>query len=182
MRRITLINSRKTCFLIFCFVIFILLVRQAPLPGRAGHGERKVGSRYDPETSCGPVCLAVVSQYLEKPTSIEEFHYLTHAGDLGVCGFTELLHALSQKGLSAVGVRYDRKRPPRHRLPMILYVDGDHFLVAIPGAARRVCLIDMPDDPRVMTWEQVFLRWEGEAVVVGLNDTDVKAALDRDGS
>ena len=65
---------------------------------------------------------------------------------------------------------------------MILYVDHDHFLVAIPGAAQRVCLIDIPDDPSVMTWEQVFLRWEGEAIVVGLDETEVKAALDRDGS
>ena len=97
MRMVAPINARSIYFLIISLLICILVVRLVPSPGRSRPGGRNVGSKYDPETSCGPVSLAVVSQYLEKPSSVAEFHNLTHAGDLGVCTFTDLIQALSQR-------------------------------------------------------------------------------------
>lgn len=124
----------------------------------------------------------MVSRYLKKPVSVAEFHHLTHAGDLGVCAFTDLLNVLRQHGFSAEAVCYQRNQPPRHRLPMILFVDSNHFLVAIPGTARRVCIVNPPNDPRLMTWDQLSTRWDGAAIIVGLDEAAVKAALGRDRS
>lgn len=135
------------------------------------------GGDFDPETSCGPASLAVVSEYLGRPIPIVVFHEAAGAGDLGVCSVADLLRALRQHGFSAKAVRYRAGSAPGHRLPMVIFVDGNHFLVALPGPRGKVVIVDPPLEPSVVQWSQLAPRWHGEAVIVGLSDDDVRLAL-----
>ncbi len=143
---------------------------------RPAHGERFI----DPETSCGPVSLAVVSEYLGQPGTIARFHAATNAGELGVCSMKDLLRAARGHGLTATAVRYDPAIPPSHQLPMILYVDDFHFVAALPGRDGAVVLVDPPARPTSVPWSTLKGRWKGEAVVVGRSEADVRVALARD--
>ncbi len=136
----------------------------------------------DPDTSCGPVSLAVVSHYLGRPVPIAAFHEATGAGALGVCSISDLIGALRQKGFACTALRYDPRRPPSHDLPMVLFVDGAHFLVALPGGKNTVVLVDPPSKSDVATCAQLAVRWQGEAVVVAMTNTDLSRALEQDGA
>jgi ABC-type bacteriocin/lantibiotic exporter with double-glycine peptidase domain len=154
-----------------------VIVSTSPRKGR-GRVEPHAHKRpVDTETSCGPVSLAVVAEYLGKPSTIAEFHRATRAGDLGTCSIADLRRALKERGLASTAVRYDPRRPPTHRLPMILFVEGHHFLAALPGQAGRVVIVDAPEEPVVVDWTTLASRWRGEALVVGLDEPDVVAAL-----
>ena len=131
----------------------------------------------DPRTSCGPVSLAVVSEYLGKSVPIADFHEETGAGDLGFCSMADLVRALKKHGFAARAVRFDTQPPPFHNLPMVLFVDGDHFLAAIASNPREVVVIDPPKKPQTMPWDELKPRWQGEAVVVGRSENDVREAL-----
>ncbi len=116
---------------------------------RPAHGERFI----DPETSCGPVSLAVVSEYLGQPGTIARFHAATNAGELGVCSMKDLLRAARGHGLTAT---------------------------ALPGRDGAVVLVDPPARPTSVPWSTLKGRWKGEAVVVGRSEADVRVALARD--
>ena len=131
----------------------------------------------DPETSCGPVSLAVVSEYLGRPVPIATFHEATSAGELEVCSMADLLRALRRYGFSAKAVRYELGLTPGHRLPMILFVDGNHFLAALPGRQGEVVIVDPPLEASTVEWSGLRPRWHGEAVVVGLSDDEVNLAV-----
>lgn len=130
----------------------------------------------DPATSCGPVALAVISRVLDRPGTIAAFHELTGSGELGVCSLADLERAIEHHGLAATAVRHNPQRPPRHRLPMVLYVDGRHFLAALPAGADRVIVLDPPSEPRVRLWAELRTRWRGEALVIGATEADVRRA------
>jgi ABC-type bacteriocin/lantibiotic exporter with double-glycine peptidase domain len=138
------------------------------------HSSRSI----DPQTSCGPVSLAVVSRYLDRPVSISEYNADTHAGDLGVCSMADLVHALKKHGFAAVPVRYDgTRRPPPHSQPMILYVNSGHFMSVFPSVGGRIVIVDPPSEPKLADWSDLLPHWKGEAVVVGRSETDLQAAL-----
>jgi len=166
-----------------CATFVAVTMRASPRWARtrttAGHKISSVDM--DPGTSCGPASLAVVSEYLGRPATISDFHEKTGAGNLGACSFDDLVRALTGHGLSAVAVRYEVSRPPRHRLPLILFVDGDHFLSALPGARGTVVIVDPPHLPWKTSWTDLSARWRGEAVVVARNPSELDSALNADG-
>ena len=89
----------------------------------------------------------------------------------------DLLRAAREHGLAATAVRYDPRRPPTHRLPMILFVDGYHFLTALPGRDGEVVLVDPPSQPVSAPWSSLEGRWRGEAVVLGRAESEIRTAL-----
>ncbi len=131
----------------------------------------------DPDASCGPVSLAVVAEYLDRPATIRELNDATRAGELGACSFADLLRALRERGFAAEALRYDSGRPPSHRLPMVLFVDGHHFFAALPGRAGRVVIVDPPREPVDTDWADLTNRWQGEAILVALDETTLRRAI-----
>lgn len=53
----------------------------------------------DPETSCGPVALSLISRYLGNPIKIAEFHQSTKAGKLGVCSISKFQNLPAASGI-----------------------------------------------------------------------------------
>lgn len=160
-----------TCF----FVVALLSVATLRSPTKAEHRHDRP-RQVDPETSCGPVSLAVVSHALGQPISIATFHKATQAGELGTCSMADLTRALRQNGFAAKAVRYDPAHPPASRLPLVLLLDGFHFVAALPRPDRRLTLIDPPSEPRVVAWPDLRDRWRGEAVVVGPSERVIEAS------
>lgn len=119
-----------------------------PAPRQAVESHRRHVHVTDSETPCGAVSLAIASQYLGRPVGIAEFRQATGAGDLGVCSIADLVRASERYGLAAAAVRYTPGAPPGHGLPMILFVNADHFLAALPMPDGRFVLIDPPGEPR----------------------------------
>lgn len=161
-------------------VSFILVARaDRARPGESAvphnHGLRHI----DPATSCGPVSLAIASHLLERPATLERCNESTKAGELGVCSMADLVRAAPEVGLFGIAVRLDAESAARLRLPMILFVDGHHFLTAYPAQEDRVILIDSPSEPAQSSWAEVGSRWNGEAVVIGPNEREVQQGLSR---
>lgn len=135
----------------------------------------------DPTTSCGPVALAAVSQRLGRPGSIADFHRSTGAGNLGVCSLDDTGRALERHGLASVALRYRNNRAPCHRLPMILFVDGNHFITVVSAIdPATVVVIDPPEEPRLTSWADLRSRWGGEALLVGRTESEINLALNRE--
>jgi ABC-type bacteriocin/lantibiotic exporter with double-glycine peptidase domain len=176
----SLISIRPRPSIVWTVVVMVLAVGLAvqmrSAPGTNSHPAIRVA---DPSTSCGPVSLVVVSELLGKPLTISECHVATGAGEAGTCSMKDLLHAVRTFGFSAKAVRYDRRRPPVHRLPMILFVDGSHFLTAVTDREGNVILIDPPLESKSVAWSDLYPRWRGEAIVVGLREQDVTTALEK---
>jgi hypothetical protein len=63
---------------------------------------------------------------------------------------------------------------------MVLFVDGDHFLTALPCPDQQAVIIDLPNDPTIIIWPELAARWWGEGIVVGLSAAEVNAALASD--
>lgn len=131
----------------------------------------------DPETSCGPASLAIVAEYLGRPVTLSDFHEETRAGAIGVSSLADLVRALRSRGFSATAVRYNPSTPPTHQLPMVLFVDGHHFLAALPGPLGQVVIVDPPAEPKRQAWSEIGERWNGESVVVGLKSDEVEKAI-----
>lgn len=138
------------------------------------HSPRNV----DPNTSCGPVALAVVARVLDRPGTIANFHASTGSGNLGVCSLDDLERAIEAHGLSGAAIRLDPRRPPRHRLPMVLFVDGNHFVTAVPAVdPKHVVILDPPSEPQLAPWSDLYPRWRGEALLVGHSAAELEIAL-----
>lgn len=150
-----------------------LTARRVTPPAQVHNHVRDV----DPETSCGPVSLAVVSRLLGKTTPIARFHEDVGAGDLGYYSMTDLLRALRRNGFAAAAVRFNPDRPPSSQLPLILHVDSHHFLTALPRRDGRTVLVDPPNGPTVVDWSELKARWSGNAVIVGPTEESVRLAL-----
>jgi len=171
-------TGRWSLAVLTCLSLVALVVRLAVQPrNRTAPHRHNLERTIDPETSCGPVSLAVASEYLGRPATIAWFHRSTQAGDLGVCSVSDLLRASREHGLAATAVRFDPRHPPTHRLPMILFVDGFHFLTALPAPVAGVIIIDPPATPKAMPWSSLAERWNGEAVVIGHDEAEVRLAV-----
>jgi len=162
---------------IACFGI----VLAAAIHSRNNMGRRHPHSHFipastDPDASCGPVSLSVVSHYFNSPVEIGVFNRLTNAGESGVCSMEDLRFALRNQGYEAIAIRYPKGRVPAHRLPMILYVDRNHFLTTIP-VDNGAIVIDPPNSPYFSDWRSLEERWTGESLVASPSSAELQEAL-----
>jgi len=123
--------------------------------------------------ACGPVALAIAAQlsgvYVEPAVLIAECE-LTPKG-----ASPEDLERLAAKhGLRARQVRWDWNRLSSHTRPVVLHVDGTHYVVAHPGEPRDTSpegsdSIRIYEPVGAATWwsrRTLEDRWAGLAVVV----------------
>jgi ABC-type bacteriocin/lantibiotic exporter with double-glycine peptidase domain len=103
-----------------------------------------------------------------KEFSLPQLHTESHAGSLGICSFTDLVTTLRSHGLKATAVNIKKIPVNAFTNPMILFVDGDHFLTVLPitGSHDELVVIDPPRAPYQMSWSAMKARWNGDAIVV----------------
>jgi ABC-type bacteriocin/lantibiotic exporter with double-glycine peptidase domain len=131
----------------------------------------------DPSTGCGVVSLSLVSHWIGVPTGIDTINDLTDSGESGVTSLLDLKEAAHQMGLVSEGVRVDPLRPIPWRSPMILHVQDNHFLAALPLEGDRLVVVDPPNAPAIMERSGLSGDWDGVCLVVARSQSELNAAL-----
>lgn len=121
--------------------------------------------------------LAIVSRLLGRPGTLEEFNRRTSVGVSGLTTMEDLRRASEKSGLAAAGVSLPAGHVPSTKLPMILHVNGQHFLVGIPLPHERWVIVDPPARPRVVSHDLVRPVWEGNALLLASGKEQLAEAL-----
>ena len=131
----------------------------------------------DPTTSCGPVSLAVVSNWLGASREIDSINRLMNIGDSGASSLLDLRTAAKRMGYAAEAVHVDPRGPLPENIPLILHLHDNHFAAAIALGRTRLALVDPPAEARVLTLSQLRGDWGGVALLVARSESDLLAAL-----
>lgn len=131
----------------------------------------------DPEASCGPVSLAVASYWCRSPATIERLNALCRVGESGTTSLLDLQKAATALGLEAKAVRLETPRPLPWKLPMILHLNGDHFVPALPIDDHKMVLVDLPGEPKVWDARSLAGDWRGVALLLSPSSAEMAAAL-----
>lgn len=159
----------------------VLLARQAKLFDRGQHSGRFAHWATDPEAACGPVSVALVARWLDKPTPLCVINEYTRTGFSGVTSLFELQGALRAIGLQAEAVRLNPREAIRWTLPTVLHVNDNHFVAVLPLANGHLVAAAPPAAPRVIGSPSELGDWEGITLVVARSTTDLDDALLRAG-
>jgi ABC-type bacteriocin/lantibiotic exporter with double-glycine peptidase domain len=135
----------------------------------------------DPNTSCGPVSLAIVGQWLGVPRTIDELNHQTRASDTGVSALLDLKQAAGAMGLAAETVQLDPVRPIPWKWPTILYLRSRHFAATLPVDGDHLVFTDPPNPPVVLDRGALAGNWEGVSLVVAPTAADLTRALSKAG-
>lgn len=131
----------------------------------------------DPEASCGPVSLAVALRWLALPCELDELNRSARVTASGVTSLVDLERAAKAQGVVAQAVRIDPRRPLPWLLPMILHVNGNHFVAALPMDADTLVVVDLPREPRVRRCKELNSSWNGVALVLARTSDQLGQAL-----
>lgn len=131
----------------------------------------------DPNTSCGPVSLAVVSHWLNSPGTIEHFTHLAKAEETGISSLYDLKYAANQSNLRAECVRLDPRRSIPWRLPMILHIHNNHYVAAIPIDGDHLVFTDPPQSPYIVNRKMILGDWNGVALVLASSQSELDENL-----
>jgi len=113
---------------------------------------------------CGPKSLLVVCKLLGVKADLEELCRLS-GWEAGTTMY-DLYRAARKKGLYAVGMRLDIEELKKIGQPAIAHVRGDHFLVVAGFLGYKVCIIDPPNPPRLISKGDFLKQWDGCVLVV----------------
>jgi ABC-type bacteriocin/lantibiotic exporter with double-glycine peptidase domain len=131
----------------------------------------------DPDNPCAIVSVAMVSRILGRPLSLAQAKQAVHPDGLRRASMAQLAHALDSFGFSTVGVRLTRGAVERLPVPAILHVDKSHFVTCRPNRDKLLVIYDPPDRPIITDAETLAERWNGVALLVGLDNDAMEDAV-----
>jgi ABC-type bacteriocin/lantibiotic exporter with double-glycine peptidase domain len=115
--------------------------------------------------NCGPAALKMILDHHGIPSSLGEIEgriSLTRRG----ASMLALKEAAESMGLSAEGWRYTMEDLPKAPFPAILYVNGDHFIVADSIVSGRVFVRDPAVGKLRLQRSGLLGIWEGETLLI----------------
>jgi ABC-type bacteriocin/lantibiotic exporter with double-glycine peptidase domain len=90
----------------------------------------------------------------------------------------ELVEALQHLGFSAKGVKLEPSSIERlSSSPVILHVDGSHFLVSLPVGDGTLVVVDPPHRVQAESVSAITSRWTGDAIVVQNTPDELRKRL-----
>jgi ABC-type bacteriocin/lantibiotic exporter with double-glycine peptidase domain len=121
----------------------------------------------DPDSACGPVSATLVTRLLGRPQPLEAVRKTIPADPNGATSMSELITGLRSLGFGAVGIRATRSEL-RHLAgsPLILHVNDNHFVVAVPTAGDSLVVLDPPNAPKKMSFAELDRQWRGNMLLV----------------
>jgi ABC-type bacteriocin/lantibiotic exporter with double-glycine peptidase domain len=168
----------KTLVLFIASIIFVATTIKLQIyPINKLRSTKNNSSFSIPETSCGPVSLFVVNHLYGSKKPIEHFYKLSGVGDDGTCTFNDLLRSLQQDGVAAEAIKMENPGSIDINCPIIIRLDGFHFVVALPRDKEALILIDPPGEPKITSWEGLQGRWDGEAIITSKSHDELRSHL-----
>jgi ABC-type bacteriocin/lantibiotic exporter with double-glycine peptidase domain len=132
----------------------------------------------DPQHPCGAVCVTVVSELLGRPVELQRVKELVRTDGLGRTSMEELQDGLRCQGFSALGVRLSPGTlKDLAGVPLILFVNRSHFLVALPTGVGTAVILDPPHPAACWTADALGQRWGGEAILVQNSPEELQRVL-----
>ena len=120
-------------------------------------------------TDCGPRALQVICQFAGRDTALDELTTLCSTTDNGTT-VANLFHAAEQKGFETqaaiMNIRELQDRLRKTKQPIIVFVDGDHFIVVTEIKDNNVHTIDSPGLSKRITVQAFEKRWQGHAFIL----------------
>lgn len=157
----------------------LVVVKDTVLPRFGRDGPRPDVSVIDPANPCGPVAAAVVARWLDRPASLSACREAIPCDAMGRTSMAELKRGLERLGVRSAGVKLDAQLVSDMRLPLIVFVNGNHFAVAVPHEAGGAVLIDPPKAPAPFTGRDDTVRWDGAALMCAPSEPALAAEMRR---
>lgn len=156
-----------------CLLFFALRHREAP-----SSREGPTLEQFDPEHPCGVVAVTMATEVLGRRIESGRAKQAIPVDALGRTSMAEIIDGLGALGFQAVGVKLDMQSLRRlEGLPVILFVDRSHFLVALPVGDGSVVVMDPPHPVRVETSASLSSRWTGEAILLHHSPDQLRKAI-----
>lgn len=130
----------------------------------------------DPQNPCGPVAVKVISQCLGVSTSLSKCNDVVPCDSLGRTTMAELQKGLEVLGVLSVGITIQQESISEIRLPMIMHVNDNHFVVSLPNKNGVTVIIDPPELPIRADARALPFYWNGNALLCSTS----KAALNNE--
>jgi ABC-type bacteriocin/lantibiotic exporter with double-glycine peptidase domain len=118
------------------------------------------------ENNCGPITLKMIFEHYKIPSTLNEIESnikVTHRGTsmLALKEMSEL------KGLHAEGWRLTVDDLSKTTFPVILFVNGNHYVVADSVLCDKVFLRDPTLGKLTFSIKNLLQMWKGETLVFG---------------
>jgi ABC-type bacteriocin/lantibiotic exporter with double-glycine peptidase domain len=180
--RVLAIGSIAVTLAVFDVVVVTIFLRSTTggselgIPRPNQQGSVAVVHR-DPSYPCGPVSIAVVTHLHGKPTRLSETKQLAAPDALGRNSMAEMLNCFRELGYQAVGVKVRCDKCKYLTVPLVVYQDNSQFVVAVSKKDGRVVVFDPPYRLTDDSWEGLFARSDGAAIIVAKDDAELAEAL-----
>ncbi len=123
------------------------------------------GISEDPSNPCGPIAAAIIGHWYGKTRPLAEVKSAIRCDALGRTSMAELRSGLSQLGFYCEGIKVSPDMLAMLRLPAILFVNGNHFVVVVPSENQDIIVID-PPRPTARVWlDALPFSWNGHLLL-----------------
>ena len=132
------------------------------------------------ESDCGPLSLHVICMLFGIPSTVDELAELAKT-DFSGTTVANLCHAAKQKGLETTMTKWSIEELRVAASPVIVFVDGNHFMVVESFEQSTFQIWDVPAPPTIISERAFMLRWKGHVITFHalFNKTGPRIAVDR---
>ena len=130
--------------------------------------------------NCGPLSLQIICMFYGIPSTVDELAVLAQT-DVSGTTVANLCSAAKQKGFETGMVKWSIEELKSATSPVIVFVDGNHFMVVESFGEEMFKVWDVPK-PSASISEHVFMpRWKGHVITCQpiFAETGPKIVFDR---
>jgi ABC-type bacteriocin/lantibiotic exporter with double-glycine peptidase domain len=166
MQRIVKIERISIFFLGACILIIMLFsIKTFSVQWKStDSSENKEIFLHNNENNCGPVALKMIFDHYKIPSTINEIETKVKLSDSGT-SMLALKDMSELKGLHAEGWRLTFEDLSKATLPVILFVNGNHFVVADSVKSDTLFFRDPLFGKLTIRINKLPERWNGETLI-----------------
>ena len=116
------------------------------------------------ENNCGPIALKMIFDQYNIPSSLPEIETRTNVNDMGA-SMLDLKEMAESKGLHAEGWRLSLDDLLKAKFPLILFVNGDHYIVADSIRSDTLYVRDPSLGKLKLQMNKLSEKWKGESLI-----------------
>jgi ABC-type bacteriocin/lantibiotic exporter with double-glycine peptidase domain len=116
------------------------------------------------ENNCGPIALKMIFDHYYIPSSLTEIEMKINENDKGT-SMLDMKDMAEFKGLHAEGWRLSLEDLLKAKFPLILFVNGDHYIVADSVISDTMYVRDPSFGKLKLRTNKLSETWNGETLV-----------------